>query len=315
MSKKVYTIIISPSTLEPARKFTLHRSTICLILFTLFVLVVFGVLGSQKYFGDNRLYRQLSGRYVQIKKERDELARVSAILPQIRKKESAIRKFLGLERNPDKNNTPGQGGRGLSPEKSKSLQAPQTIQWPPPTACQVWSNVRKFPLLREAALLDLNLQEIIDRLEEQKNAFATFPTICPVPTSDAWVTSGFGSRTSPFTGLREFHTGLDLSAPRGAPVIASEDGEVACVGYEGALGKIVRIRHASHYETLYGHLLHCAVKMKQKIKRGEVIGYVGNTGRSTGYHLHYEINKDKKPLDPCLYILNWKQVPLFASNE
>ncbi|MFH0811340.1 MAG: M23 family metallopeptidase [Pseudomonadota bacterium] len=310
MSKKVYTIIISPSNLEPVKKFTLHRSTLWLILLTFILLAVFGILGSQKYYEEKQLYT----KYLQIRQKKGEWAKANKILAQIRKKESIIRKFLGLEESSDDAGGPGKGGPSVDPKALKDIQTYQNRHHPPPTLVQTRLKTKHLSPVKKAALLDLDLQEIIDFLEGQKIQFAILPTISPLASSDAWIASGFGYRKSPFTGLREFHTGLDISANRGTPIIAPGDGVVVKVGNEGELGKVVKVQHNSRYATIYGHLLSYNVKVNQKVKRGEVIGFVGKTGRSTGYHLHYEIHKDRKPLDPRPYILNWKEFPLHAAN-
>ncbi len=111
-------------------------------------------------------------------------------------------------------------------------------------------------------------------------------------------TSGFGIRRDPFTGLKGYHTGIDIAQPVGAPVRASKDGVVKFAGWSGGYGLCVFIKHQFGYETVYGHLSSVNVKEGQKIKAGQLIGKVGNTGRSTGSHLHFEVRKFGKPLNP-----------------
>jgi len=308
MRRKVYTIIISPSSLSPPIKFTLHRSTIWLLFFTFIILIAYGILGSIKFWEEKKLYAE----YLKIKKEKAELEQVNAILAQLRKKENLIRKFLGLDtENPQK---PGQGGPGsinLKPEnfspqdKKRALLPEDSFHFP---------NIPLSPYPR-AILLNADLQELIEFLAQQKIELARLPTISPISSLDSWITCGFGVRKSPFTGLPEFHSGLDIFAMRGTPVIAPGDGKVLFVGVNGQLGKTVKIRHNAHYETVYGHLSGYAVKVNQIVKRGEIIGYVGKTGNSTGYHLHYEIHKDKKPIDPFPCLLNWEERHLLSDNH
>ncbi|MEJ5285048.1 MAG: peptidoglycan DD-metalloendopeptidase family protein [Brevinematia bacterium] len=111
-------------------------------------------------------------------------------------------------------------------------------------------------------------------------------------------TSGFGIRRDPFTGLKGYHTGIDIAQPVGAPVRASKDGVVKFAGWSGGYGLCVFIKHQFGYETVYGHLSKVNVKEGQKVKAGQLIGKVGNTGRSTGSHLHFEVRKFGKPLNP-----------------
>ena len=309
MAKKVYTIIISPSTLKPATKFTLHQSTLWLILITLIILIGYGILGSLKFYEENKLYT----KYVRIKKEKEELEKANKILPQIRKKENIIKNFLGLETNSDKTGGPGKGGPGIAGSTLEDLLPKEKLSSIPLAKLNL--KKKNISPSQEASLLNLDLQEIIDFLENQKAKLASVPTICPIAVSNAWISSRFGFRKSPFTGLREFHSGLDISAMRGTPILAPGDGKVTFVGRKGALGKAVKIRHNSKYETIFGHLLSYNVKVNQKVKRGDVIGYVGKTGRSTGYHVHYEVHKNHKPVDPYPYLLNWRNRQMLVSKK
>ncbi|MEM4326313.1 MAG: M23 family metallopeptidase [Candidatus Pacearchaeota archaeon] len=111
-------------------------------------------------------------------------------------------------------------------------------------------------------------------------------------------TSGCGIRRDPFTGLKGYHTGIDIAQPVGAPVRASKDGVVKFAGWSGGYGLCIFIKHQFGYETVYGHLSKVNVKEGQKVKAGQLIGKVGNTGRSTGSHLHFEVRKFGKPLNP-----------------
>jgi murein DD-endopeptidase MepM/ murein hydrolase activator NlpD len=117
------------------------------------------------------------------------------------------------------------------------------------------------------------------------------------------ITSGFGMRRDPFTGRRARHNGLDFSAVPGTPVIATADGKVRFVGHNGDFGLTVEISHGDGIETVYCHLKGANVKADQKVRRGEQIGSVGNSGRSTGPHLHYEVHRNGQPLNPRKHIL------------
>jgi murein DD-endopeptidase MepM/ murein hydrolase activator NlpD len=116
------------------------------------------------------------------------------------------------------------------------------------------------------------------------------------------ITSHLGWRKNPFGGGYEFHSGIDIYAPHGSKVLATADGVVEFAGWYGDYGKTVIIRHPSGYLTLYGHLSQIDVKEGQKVKAGDVVGRVGSTGRSTGPHLHYEVIKDNKPIDPSKFL-------------
>lgn len=118
----------------------------------------------------------------------------------------------------------------------------------------------------------------------------------------ARITSGFGYRRHPMGGGRRMHNGIDLAAPYGTSVRAAADGTVSRAGYNGALGRYVYVRHANGYETRYGHLSARLVKTGQKVSQGDAIGREGSTGNSTGPHLHFEIRKDGRALNPTYYL-------------
>lgn len=140
------------------------------------------------------------------------------------------------------------------------------------------------------------LEEIIEEFSKKEKYLASLPTIVPM---DGYITSEFGPRIDPLTGKRHFHTGIDIASEPGTPVKATGGGEVTKVGFEArGMGIYVIIKHNSEMETLYGHLSRAVVKKGQKIKRGDIIGFVGNTGRSTGYHLHYEVKVNGLPVNP-----------------
>ncbi len=127
------------------------------------------------------------------------------------------------------------------------------------------------------------------------------PSIWPVK---GFITDGFGYRIDPFTGKRAFHEGIDISARRGTPIVAPADGIVTISGKTKGYGNFVVINHQNNIETRYGHLRDVFVKKGQIVKRGDVIGTVGNTGRSTGPHLHFEIRVNGKTVNPRDYIIS-----------
>lgn len=159
-----------------------------------------------------------------------------------------------------------------------------------------------FDQLKQAADVETqSLEELLSHLEDQSARLGATPSIAP---THGWVTSGFGYRTSPFTSSREFHRGLDIAGRMRTPVMAPADGEVRVAGQARALGRTVTIVHGYGIETVYGHLAEVLVKPGQKIKRGQQIGLMGNTGRSTGPHLHYQVEVNGKPVNPQNYILD-----------
>lgn len=146
-----------------------------------------------------------------------------------------------------------------------------------------------------------SFQFLIQHLQDQQNILASTPAIRP---TKGWVTSGFGYRTSPFTGQRVFHKALDIATQEGTPVVASADGIVTHAGSKGLLGKVIIIDHGHGMVTRYGHLSKTEKRSGEAVKRGDVIGLVGTTGRTTGPHLHYEVHLNGMPVNPNRYILN-----------
>lgn len=144
--------------------------------------------------------------------------------------------------------------------------------------------------------------DLVDRkLSEKGEILASTPTMAPTV---GVLTDGFGTRNDPITGRRAFHRGLDISARRGTPVYAPADGVVVFAGRNGGLGKTIRISHGFGFTTLYGHLHEMNVKLGDQVHRGDHIGAIGNTGRSTGSHLHYEVHEEGKAKDPLYFILD-----------
>jgi murein DD-endopeptidase MepM/ murein hydrolase activator NlpD len=156
-------------------------------------------------------------------------------------------------------------------------------------------------LEREIAVTSQSQLELINFLREQKSILACTPSIRP---TSGWISSGFGYRMSPFTNKREFHKGLDIATRIGTPIVAPADGLVVFAGREGGFGRMITINHGYHLMTRYAHLHKLAVSKGQFVKKGEAIGEVGNTGRCTGPHLHYEVHLNGVPVNPLRYILN-----------
>jgi len=132
----------------------------------------------------------------------------------------------------------------------------------------------------------------VERREELANAT---PSIWP---AHGWLTGTFGGRSDPFTGEPGYHQGLDIATEKGQPVYATADGTVESASYTGDYGNLIVIRHGFGLATRYGHLSAFAQKVGHEVKRGDIIGYVGSTGRSTGAHLHYEILANGKLINP-----------------
>jgi murein DD-endopeptidase MepM/ murein hydrolase activator NlpD len=148
--------------------------------------------------------------------------------------------------------------------------------------------------------------DIEKMIRNKEKLLASTPAIQPVSNKDLTrVASGFGSRIDPVYKTVKFHAGLDFASPQGTPIYATADGRVTTAGNRGnGFGNYVEINHGYSYETLYGHMVRVKVRVGQMVKRGEVIGWVGSTGKSTGPHLHYEVHKNGRPIDPIYFFYN-----------
>jgi murein DD-endopeptidase MepM/ murein hydrolase activator NlpD len=153
-----------------------------------------------------------------------------------------------------------------------------------------------FGVLRDLLRgLDSRLRNLRGGIERQEKLAAATPSIWP---ANGWLTGTFGGRSDPFTGEPGFHQGIDISTEKGQPVYATADGTVESASYSGDYGNLIVVRHDFGLTTRYGHLSGFNVKAGAAVKRGDVIGFVGSTGRSTGAHLHYEILANAKLLNP-----------------
>lgn len=162
------------------------------------------------------------------------------------------------------------------------------------------SNKRIDQLQKAIVVQSRSLDEIAVLAEDKEKFLSAIPAIQPVRNKDLkHMASGYGFRTDPFTKVRKFHWGMDFTAPRGTPVYASGDGIVKRADSNSSgYGKHIRIDHGYGYVSLYAHLYKYNVKPNQKVKRGDLIGFVGSTGRSEAPHLHYEVFKDAQRINP-----------------
>ena len=165
---------------------------------------------------------------------------------------------------------------------------------------------KKIEILTKQIVIQSKSLDEIERLaSEKEKLLAAIPSIQPIKRSDLTrMASGYGYRTDPFNKTRKMHFGMDFTAPKGTPIYAASDGKIIradsrSTGY----GKHIRIDHGFGYVTLYAHLNDYNVRRGQTVKKGDVIGYVGSTGRSQAPHLHYEVWKDKKRVNPINFYL------------
>jgi len=163
------------------------------------------------------------------------------------------------------------------------------------------NTVKKADVLtKQLAIQSKSLDEIVNIAKSKEKLFSAIPAIQPMKNEEMTrIASGFGFRNDPFTKVRKMHNGMDFSAPTGTPIFATGDGEVTDAdNTRSGYGYLIIINHGFGYETYYAHLNEYKVNVGQKVKRGDIIGTCGNTGRSQGPHLHYEVRINDEPVNP-----------------
>jgi murein DD-endopeptidase MepM/ murein hydrolase activator NlpD len=209
--------------------------------------------------------------------------------------EDKMRLKFGLEKISEDVRKAGVGGAPNNDEIAATLLSdPGALQ-----ADSIKENIGT--LLRQARLQDSTFNQVASYAQRQSEIWSQRPSIMPI-----WgrITSPFGYRVHPFTGAYLFHEGLDISNNIGTPVKATADGVTSFVGMKDFYGKVIVIDHpASGFKTIFAHLNKAAVVEGQAVKRGDIIGYSGNSGRSTGPHLHYEIHKYRDLVNPSDYVV------------
>lgn len=150
-----------------------------------------------------------------------------------------------------------------------------------------------------AAEIDSRVQELDNAIKKEEDRLAALRAIPSVFPVGGYITSTFGYRRDPFTGIYDLHTGVDIAGARGTPIRAAGDGVVVEAGWDsGGYGILVKINHGNGYQSLYGHNSKVAVKVGQRVQRGDTIAYMGSTGRSTGTHSHFEVRYNGTPINP-----------------
>jgi murein DD-endopeptidase MepM/ murein hydrolase activator NlpD len=287
-----YTILIASRNSGAVRRFTVSRRVLGLVLCGLLTLPVLLSLGSrgadvaqlealraanENLRFENESYREATGELT------TQIALLQTALTQLGEQaqlDPATKR--ALDRLPAVVKSRAMGG-GSDPSVGTGATAAST---PDST----------FGILREIlGSLETGLASVKSRIENQQALARATPSTWPVI---GWLSSSFGFRKDPFTGQQDYHPGLDISANHGTPVRATADGTVESAAYNGNYGNAIVIVHGFGIGTRFGHLSRFAVRPGQKVKRGEVIGYVGATGRATSSHLHYEILVNGQPINP-----------------
>ncbi len=226
-------------------------------------------------------------------KEIDQMAEILTSLQE--RDDNVYRTIFGAEPIPDAVRQAGFGGANRYKDlMDEGLEQEELVL----------TNYQKIDQLKKQMYIQTkSYDEILDLAARKEEMFASLPAIQPVSNKELKrLSSGFGYRTDPIYKTRRMHYGVDFSAPKGTPIYATGDGTVLMTKstYSG-FGNHVKIDHGFGYVTLYGHMDSFIVKKGEKVKRGDLIGYVGNTGKSTAPHLHYEVHKQGKKINPVHY--------------
>ena len=258
------------------------------------VLVFFQFFDSPKEKTLNREIAQLATQYDLVQ---DKLSQVELVLDDIQKRDDNIyRVIFEADPIPSSIRKAGYGGVNRYQELSGFKNSDLVIE-----AAKKIDQITK-----QLYIQSKSFDDIIDLAKSKADMLAALPAIQPVSNKDLKrMASGFGYRIDPIYKTRKMHAGMDFSAPSGTPIYATGNGKVSKVrksrrGY----GNHVKIDHGYGYATLYAHMTKYIVREGQKVKRGELIGYVGSTGKSVAPHLHYEVHKDNKKINPVNFYYN-----------
>jgi murein DD-endopeptidase MepM/ murein hydrolase activator NlpD len=190
--------------------------------------------------------------------------------------------------------------------KSRAMGGPLSAEALTTVTPGLSSPENTFGLLKDLLSgIESRLQLVRSNVEKRNELAKATPSIMP---THGWLTSGVGGREDPITGGNDYHPGLDISADRGTAVYATADGTISLAEKSGAYGNLIVLDHGYGLETRYGHLQAFKVKVGDAVKRGDLIGLVGSTGRATGPHLHYEVRVNGRILNPLQLMLNPRRV-------
>ena len=297
--KKKITFFILGNTGSTIKRITVSRGIItCLTIFIAVCLVLFSVVIYDNFNQQEEIVNQqeeIVNQRKQLKAFAADINSLKSKLVDLKDFEKKIRNVADIEEDADQENLFGVGG---SIPEDFDTQIPITEEYNS-LIREMREQTQQFNLA--AINQKKSFESLFNNLEDQRNLLAATPAIRP---TDGWISSTFGYRTSPFTGLREFHNGLDIATQKGTPILAAADGVVTFAGTKGLMGKLIVIDHGYGMVTRYAHIHKMLKKRGDAVKKGDVIALVGNTGRSTGSHLHYEVHLDGIAVNPAKYILN-----------
>jgi murein DD-endopeptidase MepM/ murein hydrolase activator NlpD len=303
VAKKTYTLMVVSDHHSPVKRYHIQKSFLVQLGVGLVLVVGMAVGATAHYFrvaqdaAENRILREenltLRG---QLKSVRERIEHIGTTLDRVERFDQKLRAMTLLS-DPQRNLA--MGPTETEPGTAAPAMDSQFTQVAAAESATALMG-RLDRLSAEATRQEQSLQELQAYFQDQKSLLASTPSVWP---ARGWVTSDFGSRLDPYTADRVMHAGLDIAAPHGKEVFAPSDGTVVFAGLEGGYGNVLVIDHGYGIKTRYGHLAKMLVKAGDKVKRGDRIAAVGNTGRSTGPHLHYEVRVNGIPQNPRKFIL------------
>lgn len=290
MNNKKYTVLIIPEGSHKVRRYMVGRKPLLTALGVVLVVALLGSYIAVDYFRSGVDRQELRRLRTQNQLQQNELRELANRLEDVRKEmvilaqnDAKMRAMSQLSHPAVKADNVLVGVGGPVEETNASESEISDLQ-------QQIDKIREAIDLRRASQ-----EEVRGFLADQRSMLAAKPRGLP---ARGWLTSSFGMRLSPFTRVRTMHEGLDIAARIGTPVYATADGIVSQSHYAEGYGKLVVIDHGYGYKTYYGHNSRLLVKVGQRVKRGDMIAAVGNTGSSTGAHVHYEVRLNGVPLNP-----------------
>ena len=245
---------------------------------------------------ERKLIRELAEKDLQTEIQQQRLEHIEQVLADVQQRDNNIYRVL-FEANPIPNEIRQAGFGGVN--RYKDLENINN-------ADLILANAKKIDKIsKQLVIQSKSLDEIVQLAEEKEELLKTIPAIQPVQNEDLTrVASGYGMRMHPILKYRRMHNGMDFTANIGTPIYATGDGTVTKVGLGSGYGRMVIIEHGFGYKTYYAHMSKYNTKVGRKVKRGEIIGYVGNSGLSAGPHLHYEVWKNGRVMNPVNFYHN-----------
>ncbi|TVZ52207.1 M23 family metallopeptidase [Dokdonia sp. Hel_I_53] len=245
---------------------------------------------------ERKLERELSNIELQFELQQKKLDQIESVLANVEERDNNVYRVL-FEASPIPNDVRQAGFGGVN--RYKNLEGYDN------SSMIIESAKRIDQITKRIVVQSKSLDEIAKLAEEKEALLKTIPAIQPIQNKDlSRVASGYGMRVHPILKYRKMHNGMDFTAPPGTPIYATGDGKVVKASLGSGYGKMVIIEHGFGYRTYYGHLSKYNTKSGRSVKRGEIIGYVGNTGLSSGPHLHYEVRKNGIVLNPVNFYHN-----------